>query len=634
VDKLNRKLVARRNFLARLGGVAVAYTFRSLASLPWAAPAAAAERVRTVSGNVTWPKGMTIRAGRRLRFNPNVSTTVTVSGGNVIVEGDLEMRPAAPGVVHTLRFTNISEATFVGGGNVAVASDRGLWVMGSGKLNVQGTPKLAWARVAGSVKAGQQSITLDRDPIGWRVGDELAITPTEPPNVAGFSVHYDHRKIAAIEGRQIMLDSGCVHPHPSVTIPASALTGFAGATYGAEVLNLTRNVRIEGTPGKRSHVFIRSSKPQHISHVELRHMGPQKNGMTVVGRWPCHFHHMDDASRGSVLEGCVVRDAGSHAFVAHRAHGITFRNCIAHNVHTAPFWWDQNFVDSTPEWQRAEFTTHDTLYEGCVASLVAATPGGEGHHRLAGFSIQIGNGNSVRGCVAVSVAPDPSNTDPVRYPDDAGHPAGFVWPSSDPGAWVFDDNLAHNIRTAGILSWINTTDLGIPIRRFTAYHCGNGIVWGAYFNRQDFEDVVLYKMSLAGVVQFSVPAQADTEKTRFNPTIWERVYIDGVRWGVMLPSAQSWLDTPIQFRKVDFRNYAEQAVYIKAVPRPLQADFTRCEWNGVAGREFALQSSENGYDLFRVREARGTITGSFNLKRSGQAGGVLVPAWNAKRYEI
>jgi hypothetical protein len=467
--KLNRKLVARRDFLARLGGVAVAYSFASLASLPGVA-SAAAERVRTVRGNVTWPKGKTIPAGHRLRFNPKVSTTVTVSGGHVIVEGVLEMRPAAPGVVHTLRFTNINEAAFVGGGNVVVASDRGLWVVGDGLLDVQGTAKIPWARTAEAISVGQTTVLLDRDPVGWRVGDQVTIVPTEPPSVPKHWTHYDGGTITAISGRSVTLNAGCTYPHPTVTIPANAKAGFPGVTYGAEVLNLTRDCRIEGMPGKRSHVFMHSTQPQVLKYLEMAHLGPRRltpDGTDpILGRWPVHFHHGCD---DSLIEGVVVRDSGSHAFVAHDSDRVVHRGCIAHRVFGDPYWWDL---------ETAEDQSRFVRYENCVASMVQTDPPERGF-RLAGFQLGGADGNSITGCVAVGVQ---GNKDA----------SGFKWPEAFSGAWDFDKNLSHNNARHGIFVWQNN---GVPhsIKGFVGYHNGGaGISHGAYKNGASYENCALW----------------------------------------------------------------------------------------------------------------------------------------------
>jgi hypothetical protein len=528
VGNLNRKLVARRNFLIRLGSTVGAYWLGSLASWPRLAPLVRGEVVEAVSGNVTWPRGQTIPAGTRLRFDPNVSTTVTVSGGNVVVEGVLEMRPAAPGVVHTLRFTNISEAAFVGGGNNPVASDLGLWVMTKGRLDVQGSRKEPWARAAQGIAVGQQTILLDRDPVGWGVGDEVAITPTEPPSVKNHWKRHDLRKVAAISGQEITLDSGCAFPHPTVTIPGSNHTGFPGAIYGAEVLNLTRDTRIEGTPGGRSHIFIRSTQPQHMGHVAVRHMGPRKETgrlykgrpitKKVLGRWPIHLHHSGHGAHGTLIDGVVVRDAGSHAFVAHDSHGVTFRGCIAHDVFENAYWWDTDHHTDL---------SSDILYENCVASSVHHDPPNQGF-RLAGFMLPGAHNNTIRGCVAVGVV-------------GAKDSSGFNWPEKMHGVWEFTDNLSHNNFRHGAFVWQNTKNLNV-VTRLTAYHNGGaGIGHGAYSNAYNYVDCVLHGngsgMELHALSRANAPDRLSFVRVLFDNQVKSVKHI-----------AASTLDTPVLFK--------------------------------------------------------------------------------------
>ena len=53
-------------------------------------------------------------------------------------------------------------------------------------------------------------------------------------------------------------------------------------------------------------------RPQALAHTEIRHVAPG-----AIGRYGLHFHLCADGSRGSVVEGVVIRDAESHAFVPH-----------------------------------------------------------------------------------------------------------------------------------------------------------------------------------------------------------------------------------------------------------------------------------------------------------------------------
>jgi hypothetical protein len=398
-------------------------------------PAPAA--VRTLSGAASFG-ALRIAAGETLRFDPRRSTTVTVTG-NVVVEGTLEMRPA-PGVTHVLRFADVDESRFVGGGMDPIPSDVGLWVMGRGRLLIEGTPRRAWSRT----------------PVAWPAADECVTAPTAP------GVH-------AFRPGRLWDDR-------------------------AEVLNLTRNVRIEGTPEGRAHLFIRSAAPQAIRFATLRYLGPRPTEAVVLGRYPLHFHHCGAGSRGSVVEGVVVRDSGQHAFVPHASHGIAFRDCIAYEVAEDPYWWDPGEP------------TDDVLFEGCVAALVRAIPSFRGF-RLGGFRLGVGERNAVRGSVAVCVLGGSDS-------------AGFVWDGPS-GVWEFDDNVAHNNPENGMFVWFNQATVH-PITGFRAYANGRAdVVQHAYANNFRYEGGELASavaVELHAVDKGSAPDQ----RTSFTRTTMRR----------------------------------------------------------------------------------------------------------------
>ncbi|MDP8957694.1 MAG: G8 domain-containing protein, partial [Actinomycetota bacterium] len=299
--------------------------------------------------------GVVIGPGGSLSFAPDRSVLLE-STGNLVVEGQLSMRPSSSAAIHTLRFPDVNDSGFQGGGMDPLNSDVGLWVMGAGRLDLQGSPKQAW---------GYQS-----QGTGWQGGDELVATPVSPGDFDGFR--------------------------------SVALGGAVPSSYrAAEVLNLTRNVRLEGSSGGQSHVLIRSTAQQHIENVQLRYMGV---GGTL-GRYPLHFHHCMDGSRGSVVRGVVVRDSLNHAFVPHNSHGITFRDCIAYDITEDAYWWDprvQGFLrlsrSEREDPENQEMPANDISWEGCVAALVRGD-----RVRLGGFRLGRGTGNRCVGCVAVGV---------------------------------------------------------------------------------------------------------------------------------------------------------------------------------------------------------------------------------------
>jgi hypothetical protein len=505
----------RRSFLA----VAAASTGGVVASRVLAAAPARAGADVTISGSNSMA-GYTIPAGTTLRFDPNKSTTLELTG-NLINNGRLEMRPARPDVVHTLRFTGVVESKFVGGGMDPVPTDVGLWVMGDGVLDIQGTPRTAWNRTGTDAT--------------WQPGDQLVVTPTAPGDVGS-------NGFAAFNG----------------TVPV----GPAG--HKGEVLNLTRNVVIEGTPSGRAHVFICSMAPQTVRYAHLRHLGPRKNDLTILGRWVLHFHHCMDGSRGSLVEGVVISDAGAHAFVPHMSHGVTFRNCIAYRVVESPFWWDRPEGDM-------DNASDDIMWESCVAASVDSD---QNKFQVTGFSLQAGTRNVVRGCVAAGVL------------GSGGEASGFQWPSRMKDVWTFEDCVAHNNNGTGIFTWEND---GRPhvLRRFTAYrNRKSGIRHGAYRNAFQYEDVSLLECGSYGMdLHARAKLGEDGRTQRFSRTTVKNspigLLVTGGLLSAMSPTVvEDWtfsgVTTPVEFvHKGDATGIYE---------------FNRCTVDGrpLAGGDFKL----------------------------------------------
>ncbi|KIQ61507.1 hypothetical protein TR51_19230 [Kitasatospora griseola] len=422
-----------------------------------------------------------IDTGGSLVFAKGRSLTLE-SGGNVEVRGVLALAPDAAHT-HTLRFPDIDEHRFQGGGMTVVDTDTGLWVTGSGYLRLDGAPRTAWVRAAAELKAGDTVVRLAADPEGWQAGDELAVTPTAPPDAADFATSYDLVTVQRIDGRTVTLTAPLQHAHPRVS------TG-GGAVFGAEVLNLTRNVRVEGTEQGRAHVHLTSSRPADVRHAVLSRVGPRAEGKDswngkpvtepVLGRYGLHFHMLQDASRGTVVEGVVVRDAGSHAFVPHMSHGITFRGCISHQTWEDAYWWDGPSDTRNPQGP-----SNDITYEGCVASRTVFEPNQRGY-RLTGFSLGAGTGSTARDCVAVGV-------------QGATGASGYEWPETSEGVWTFENCLAHNNLENGVFVWQNS-EHPHTVTGFAAYHNGGwGIEHGAYLNDFGYRASVLYGNAAGGI---------------------------------------------------------------------------------------------------------------------------------------
>ncbi|MFJ9952216.1 hypothetical protein [Kitasatospora sp. NPDC091207] len=426
-----------------------------------------------------------VESGGALTFAADRSLTLAAAG-NVEIRGTLALAPDGA-AVHTVRFPAVDERRFRGDGMKVVDTDVGLWVTGAGYLRLDGAAKTAWVRADRALAAGDTTVSLAAPPTGWLPGDELAVTPTGPPDEDGFSARYDLAVVRSVSGSTVTLEAPLKHPHPRV--------GAGGdVTVGAEVLNLTRSVRVEGTAGGRAHVHLTSSRRADLRHAALRWVGPRADTeeswkgadgsvpvtAPVLGRYGLHFHMLGDTTRGTVVEGVVVRDAGSHAFVPHASHGITFRGCISHDTWEDAYWWD-----GPPDTRTPQQPSDDIVYDSCVASRTLLEPNPRAY-RLAGFNLGAGTGGKALDCVAVGV-------------QGADGASGFEWPENSEGVWTFERCLAHNNLRNGIFVWLNARQHHV-VTEFAAYHNGGwGIEHGAYLNDFDYTASVLYGNGAGGV---------------------------------------------------------------------------------------------------------------------------------------
>ncbi|MGA5702974.1 right-handed parallel beta-helix repeat-containing protein [Peterkaempfera bronchialis] len=555
--------------------------------------------------------GLVVDAGGSLVYSPTRTVTLS-STGSVVVRGTLALAPADPGTAHTLRFTGIDEKRFQGGGMGVVEGDTGLWVTGDGYLRLDGAAKTAWVRAAASLRPGDRTVTLTAAPDGWQTGDRIAVTPTAPPDSDGFSTQYDLHTVRSVSGRTITLDGPLRYPHPRVA-------AGGGVTVGAEVLNLSRNVRVEGTPGGRAHIHLTSSRRQDVRHAALRWLGPRSatdetwtspQGPTpvtapVLGRYALHFHMVGDASRGTTVEGVVIRDAGNHAFVPHGSHGITFRSCISHDTWEDAYWWD-----GAPDTRTPQGPSDEIVYDSCVASRTRLEPNFRAY-RLTGFSLGAGRGSTARDCVAVGV-------------QGAEGASGYEWPEGGEGVWTFERCLAHNNLEDGIFVWLNTSRHHV-ISDFVAYHNGGwGIEHGAYLNDFTYRSSVLHGNASGGIAVHSLGAGQGT--------LFDGMLVDAAGMSdFAVSTARHELDgDPVTLSRCRFTGYRKAGVAFRATHQgaPDNVEVLDCAFDG---NQLWLdpEAPEPRTVVFREAGSGGAVTVLARGSGGKDGGGREVPAWNA-----
>jgi hypothetical protein len=480
-----------------------------------------------ITEDQSYPDGVVIPADESWVLDPDTSITLTASG-NVEVLGELVMQPSSADIEHVLRFEGVDVNAFQGGGMDPLPSDVGLWVMGDGQLRLEGEEKTAWGYEFDPAWAGDEVVAAPNAPGVYDQFDEVSATP--PPNDLG---------------------------------------------YPTELLNLTRNVRIEGTPEGYTHVFLRSTQPQTIRYTALRYVAPPFGDIDQTGRYGLHFHMMGDGSRGTIVEGVVIRDAGNHSFVAHASHGISFIDTIAYNVKNEAYWWDP-----PPEEEDMDNDTFDLLYDRVVAAGVDLGVAGN-RFRLSGFYLGNGENMTVRNSVAVGV-----------LGEEFSESSGFIWPEDAGAVWVFEDNIAHNNLANGIFVWQNNDETH-PVDRFTAYYNGvSGVEHGAYENSYQYTDLTLLENGTS-VISHAFGDENDD----FDTQNWTNITTNGGT--LLIDEHATEAEVPVRFRNCDF---GLVVVEDQGGSEPSKYDFVDC---GLEPEMFDLSGAFHNAE-FRVQREDGT----------------------------
>ncbi len=476
--------------------------------------------------------GLNIEAGATLKFSDNQSASIQ-STKNIVVNGLLEMTPSSASVNHLIQFTNIDESKVVGGGHMVLATDIGLWVTNSGKLNLIGTPKQSWTNLSGSVSKGSTAISLKSNPKGWATGDEIVICPTQSVTDYGRERTiplFERVNITDLSSNAVTFNKSLEFDHLKVE-PAGS-----DKSWTAEVLNLSRNVRIEGTENGKAHVFIKSSVPQIIKNVALRFLGPKTEN---IGRYALHFHHCMNGSIGSIVEDCVAYDQGSHCFVPHGSHGITFINCVAFNCLQEAYWWDERDV------------THYTVYHGCLAALGTRS----------GFFLGIGDENSCINCVCVSAALGREGGSP-------NNSGAFFWEANNEGIWIFKNNLSHS-NYNGLRVWQNTHKNHV-IENYCSYNNMIAAFHGAYMNSYTYKYGYHYNSLFKGKATSS-----QTSGVRFEHVVFDAAGQDFSMEYSDSP-IESWDEQTNKFYYCTFKNYTVAPIKFESA-KPTNSDGSTIE---------------------------------------------------------
>ena len=245
--------------------------------------------------------GLTING--KLSFADNKDLELTTEW--IMVHGELEIGTEAR--PHT-RNATITLTNNVPGEDIETMGDRGIMLMG-GTLNLHGTQKNSWTKLAKTAAAGSDSIEV-MNAAGWKKGDVVVVASTD------FDPHQaEQRTISRISGNVITLDQKLEYMH------------YGQVTFGVdergEVGMLTRNIQIQASADAEKsfsggHVMAMAGSTMKVSGVEFFRMGQHENLAQVsdplasgwrcagaIHRELCDSRHLQPLRDGAWYERCA-----------------------------------------------------------------------------------------------------------------------------------------------------------------------------------------------------------------------------------------------------------------------------------------------------------------------------------------
>lgn len=169
-----------------------------------------------------------------------------------------------------------------------------------------------WLKLGRNAAKGATQVTLAEAVTGWRVGDQIVLTPTQGDY--GDDPVTEKRTITAIDGATLSFAEPLEHPHQG-----------EGDERG-EAGNLSRNVIVESADpaGERGHTMYHRYSQGSISYAEFRHLG-KKN---VLGRYALHFHLIGNTMRGSSVVGASIWDSHNRWLTIHGTNYLVVRDNV------------------------------------------------------------------------------------------------------------------------------------------------------------------------------------------------------------------------------------------------------------------------------------------------------------------
>ena len=171
----------------------------------------------------------------------------------------------------------------------------------------------SFAKIITKTKSGG-GLIVSEDVWKWNVGNQVIITSPGDKNCNEQSV------ISRIDGKNIFFKNPLFCSHKGSLDDNNNI--------GAHIALLDRNVKFSSVDlNNRASVNFFHDSFGYIKFAEFDKLGPKD----VLGRYPIHFHHMKDTSRGIEVVGNSITNSDNRWITIHDSNGILVKNNVGYN---------------------------------------------------------------------------------------------------------------------------------------------------------------------------------------------------------------------------------------------------------------------------------------------------------------
>ena len=496
----------------------------------WGGTAPSATRDLIVSGDVVVDckadvRSIEVPAGATLRASRTKESLLTLHG-NLVVRGRLDYGTPdnrVCGVNAEIVFQGMNDQSFVGtpspdvdnGGTPGVfpepldvplevvASDYGVWIMGSGVFTAAGEAKRAWSRLTETTAPGDASFAVE-DATGWRAGDRIVLTPTAKSSVSEHFLQFDEATVSAISANTVTLGAAPRYEH----------LGCTDCVRRGEAANLSRNVVVRSFDDTaHAHMIVGQSGLLQLDSVELRWLGPKQDcsRQGPERRAPIYFHEQGDASAESFVRHVSIWGGNHHFYMQEKSNGVEVTDVAGYDTIGTGFAMFYDFSTCDTRCSGDDFVVTGTVFTDVLAAKVAVPERDDCNAigGVVGINPSGGEGAGCSGCVATGVAYNfgQFGNEAALHLAEGG--------SGRPLNFTFNRNVTHNNAGHGISNWQNAGQLEPAYDQNQTWSNGeNGVHHGAYSNPYLFTN--LTAIDNAGADFAVIAIQSDRSRARLD----------------------------------------------------------------------------------------------------------------------